>query len=202
MAQTELFAEASRELLPFDQSAVLHLDVWSPEESADLHTRLTRDLRWHQPRIFVHGRTVDQPRLTAWYGDPGRAYSYSGIHLEPHEWTEDLSAVRTVCERLAGCTFNSVLANLYRDGKDSVAWHADNEPELGNEPIIASVSFGAVRRFDLRHRETGTTVKTDLPSGSVVVMSGLSQSRWVHQVPKTARQVGSRVNLTFRTIHV
>lgn len=200
--QVDLFTAGPVELLPRDGSAMLHLDVWPSDEAHRMFQKLSADLKWHQPRIFVHGREIDQPRLTAWYGDEGRAYSYSGIRLEPLPWTSELSTIRGVCEQLAGTTFNSVLANLYRNGADSVAWHADNEPELGKDPVIASVSLGAVRRFDLRHRATGVTVKTDLPGGSIVVMSGLSQSHWVHQVPKTARQVGPRINLTFRFIHV
>lgn len=105
------------------------------------------------------------------------------------------------CEELAGATFNAVLVNLYRNGSDGVGWHADDEPENGTNPVIASVSLGATRRFDLRHRTTNTTVRTDLEHGSVLVMSGLSQHCWVHQIPKTKAAVGPRINLTFRLVN-
>ena len=107
-----------------------------------------------------------------------------------------------MCNDLAGVAFNSVLANLYRSGADGISWHSDDEPELGPEPVIASVNFGTTRRFDMRHKDTKETVHIDLTPGSVLVMSGASQAKWQHQVAKTRKPLGPRVNLTFRTIHV
>jgi alkylated DNA repair dioxygenase AlkB len=197
-----LFETGPIELLPFDGSAILYEHHWDQEESRVFEQEIQASTPWHQPLLYVFGREVEQPRLTAWFGDPGKAYSYSGTHLEPLPWSSTLNNIRSSCERIASHSFNSVLVNLYRDGQDGVAWHADNEPELGPSPVIASVSFGATRAFHLRHRESKETIKIDLNSGSLLIMSGLSQSHWVHQIPKTSRTVGPRINLTFRTIYV
>jgi alkylated DNA repair dioxygenase AlkB len=113
-----------------------------------------------------------------------------------------LADIRKKCEEVSGAPFNSVLANLYRTGADSISWHSDNEPELGPQPTIASVTFGATRRFDMRHRDTKKVIQINLLSGSILVMSGLSQVKWQHQIAKTKKQIGPRINLTFRTIHV
>jgi alkylated DNA repair dioxygenase AlkB len=149
----------------------------------------------------VFGRWVQQPRLTAWFGDSDEPYHYSGNSLQAHPWTPDLLSIRGISEQLAGSSFNSALANLYRNGSDSIAWHADDEPELGTDPVIASVNLGQERRFDLRHRDTGETVKVPLPHGSVLVMSGPTQHHWLHQVAKSAKPLAPRINLTFRMIH-
>ena len=197
-----LFHQDASELLPYDLGAILHSNVWDIEQSDYLMQRLSTDLQWEEVFVEVFNRRVPQPRLTCWYGDKGKAYSYSGTRLDPLPWTELLTGIKQRTEEIAGASFNSVLANLYRDGSDSVSWHSDNEPELGVEPVIASVTFGATRRFDMRHRTTNDKVSIDLPSGSVLVMSGLSQARWQHQIAKTKKPIGPRINLTFRTIHV
>lgn len=205
-------AGAPRELLPHDGSALLHEGVWAPDEAEALLATLRATLAWESRRLFIFGRWVDEPRRSAWYGDPGARYHYSGTRLEPLPWTPELERVRLVAQRCAAAAgtacaaggaaapFNSVLANLYRDGDDTMGWHADDEPELGTAPVIASVSLGAERRFDLRHRRTRETVRTVLPSGSVLVMSGATQRHWVHAVPRQARVRGARINLTYRTI--
>jgi len=151
---------------------------------------------WRQETATVMGRRVAIPRLTAWHGETG--YVYSGIRLEPAPWNPPLLELKRIAETLAGQAFNSVLLNLYRDGRDSVSWHADNEPGLGPNPVIASVSLGAVRRFQLRHRRTRERVSLDLRHGSCLVMAGATQHHWLHQLPKTARPVTPRLNLTFR----
>lgn len=159
-------------------------------------------VEWEQKVIQIYGREVASPRLTAWYGDPGAVYSYSGITLDPLPWIRPIVEVKQRIEALAGCSFNSVLANQYRDGLDSMGWHSDDEPELGEEPVIASVSFGAVRRFLLRHRMRKDLEVLEFPlgGGAGLVMRGPTQRHWRHQVPKTGRKVGVRVNLTFRQI--
>lgn len=187
------------ELLPFDGSAVLH-QVLDPSAAARYFELLRSSIRWEQHEVRVFGRTVPQPRLTAWFGDAGEIYEYSGLKLKPTPWSPELDGLRSVVESVAGARFNSALANLYRDGSDGVAWHSDDEPSLGPEPVIGSVSLGASRRFDLRHRATGETVSVTPPPGSVLVMSGQSQAKWKHQVPKTARTIGERLNITFRRI--
>ncbi len=191
----------SRELLPHDGSAILHTGVISsPAATETLHT-LIATLAWSERTVRVFGRYVPQPRLTAWHGDPGATYRYSGLQLDPEPWTPLLTEIRDICEQLSGARFNSVLANLYRDGHDTVSWHADDEPELGNEPTIASVSLGAARRFHLRHRTTRETVHVELPAGSVLVMSGPTQHHWEHQLPRSRRIHDPRINLTYRWIH-
>lgn len=147
---------------------------------------------------MLFGREVLQPRLACWYGD--HAYSYSGIRLEPRAWTDRLRCLRERCSVDSGVEFNSCLVNLYRDGRDSMGWHADDEPELGREPVIASLSLGDTRVFRMRHKETKTVVEIPLEHGSLLVMSGLMQQCWVHEIPKTKKPVGQRINLTFRVI--
>jgi alkylated DNA repair dioxygenase AlkB len=186
------------ELLPYDGSALLYRAALDAGAAHRLMGLLLEVVPWAQHRVRVYGREVDQPRLVAWFGDPGRVYTYSGLTLEPQPWPAVLQEARHLCQQLAGVSFNSVLANLYRDGRDGVAWHADDEPELGPDPVIASLSLGAERRFDLRHCETGETVRTVLPAGSVVVMGAGCQRHWLHQVPRMLRVKQPRINLTFR----
>jgi alkylated DNA repair dioxygenase AlkB len=153
---------------------------------------------WRQEVAMLMGRRVPIPRLTAWHGAAG--YVYSGIKMTPAPWSPPLLELKAVAEACAGQAFNSVLLNLYRDGRDSVSWHADNEPGLGRDPVIASVSLGAIRRFQMKHRRRQSRVALDLPSGSCLVMAGATQHHWLHQVPKTSRPVGPRINLTFRAM--
>ena len=188
------------ELLSEGGSALLYRGVIAPREADLLLSRLREATGWEQPAIHMYGKSMLQPRLVAWFGDPGVTYSYSGTTHMPIGWTTDLLRLKGECERVSNAQFNSALANLYRDGNDSVAWHADDEPELGTEPVIASLSLGAERRFHLRHRASGQTVRVDLPTGSVLVMSGRCQAEWSHQISKTKRQVGPRINITFRRV--
>lgn len=153
-------------------------------------------IAWEQHPIRVHGRTVLTPRLTAWMGDS--AYTYSGVTNEPRLWPPQLAELRQRLADELGAEFNSCLANLYRDGRDSMGYHSDDEPELGPQPVIASISLGARRRFALRHRETRQRWTWELGDGDLLVMSGESQSDYAHAVPKTSRPVGPRMNLTFR----
>ncbi len=172
--------------------------------SAASSDRLLRDMRrsldWEQRPIRLFGRQILQPRLTAFHGDADVAYRYSGQTLEACPWTAALAEIRDRLQGLVGVRFNSVLCNLYRDGGDSMGWHADNEPELGLNPTIASVSLGNARRFLLKSRRGDERLEFQLGHGSLLVMAGDCQHHWVHQVPKTARAVGTRINLTFRTV--
>ena len=189
-----------RELLPFDGSAVLHEQFLDPDFAVRAFDELLRTNAWEEHDIVVFGQRHREPRLSTWHADGGKEYEYSGLLRTPLPLTPLLNDVRSRCESVSGASFNSVLVNLYRDGNDGVGWHADNEAVNGREPTIASVSLGATRRFDLRHRESKETVKVDLHSGSLLVMSGLSQHCWVHQVAKTKQVVGPRINLTFRRV--
>ena len=143
-----------------------------------------------------------QPRLIAWYGDPGRAYSYSGIALQPLPWTPTLAALRSIVQEIAAEPLDSVLLNQYRDHRDSVGLHSDAERELGPTPTIATLSLGATRTLLLRHRQNAERkpVRIELPSGSLLLMRGPTQQFWRHAIPKRARPCGSRVSLTFRRI--
>jgi alkylated DNA repair dioxygenase AlkB len=163
---------------------------------------LKRDTRWRQDEIKVWGKTHLQPRLTAWYGDPGRAYSYSGITLQPLPWTPELLQIKSSVEDAADMDFNSVLINLYRDQQDSVGWHSDNEPELGKNPVIASLSLGEARTFKLKHKSNKQQkpLMLDLTHGSLLIMSGSTQECWLHAVEKETSARQARINLTFRRI--
>jgi len=157
------------------------------------------EVDWKQETLALFGRRIPQPRLSAWYGDA--AYAYSGLHLDPRPWPPVLADLRRRCAEIAGAAFNSVLANLYRDGADSMDWHADDEASLGPAPVIASISLGAPRRFQMRRKDKrGEAVCTELGNGDVLVMSGRCQADWLHRVPKTKKPVGPRINLTFRNV--
>ena len=178
------------------------LPDWLERERADrLFDELRDTLPWSVHRLRMFGRTVDSPRLSAWIGDPAATYRYSGTDFAPHPWTEALSALRERLERELEVPFNSVLANLYRTGRDAMGWHSDDEPELGPQPAIASVSLGGERRFALKHRQDATLHRTfELPHGSLLVMAGDTQHLYRHALPRTAREVAPRINLTFRWI--
>jgi len=173
----------------------------APAVADDCLGRLRAEIDWRQEAILLFGARHAVPRLVAWHGDPGATYRYSGVDHHPLPWTDTLAAIRERVESLSGHRFNSVLLNLYRDGRDGMGWHADDEPELGPEPVIASVSLGATRRFRMRHRRHRDRVLTiDLAHGSLLLMQGPTQHHWLHSVPKTSRPVGERINLTFRRI--
>lgn len=187
-----------RQLLPYDGEVWYHTDVFALTEAREHLIALVDETPWESRNIVLFGREVPQPRLACWYGD--RAYTYSGLTLEPRDFTPRLRELAEVAAGFADCSFNTVLANLYRDGHDSMGWHADDERELGSEPVIASLSFGAVRRFRFRHRESREVVEVALEPGSVLVMRGLTQHCWMHDLPKTTKVTEPRVNLTFRHI--
>jgi len=170
-------------------------------EASELLDRLLTGIDWQHEEVLIFGQRRPVPRLVAWHGDPGASYMYSGTPHQPLPWTPALELVRERVLGLTGCAFNSVLLNLYRDGRDGMGWHSDDEPELGRDPVIASVSLGAPRRFCLRHRRRkDQRLDVSLGPGSLLLMAGATQHHWVHAVPKTALPVGPRVNLTFRQI--
>lgn len=162
--------------------------------------QLSDELHWHHETITIFGRKQLAPRLVAWYGEPGVTYRYSGAAHPPQPWTETLLHLKNGVEEACQQRFNGVLANLYRNGRDSVGWHADNEKSLGPDPCIASLSFGATRTFKLRHNKTGETVAIALTSGGLLVMGGQLQHCWRHSLPKTTKVDAPRINLTFRRI--
>ncbi|NDY94687.1 alpha-ketoglutarate-dependent dioxygenase AlkB family protein [Wenzhouxiangella limi] len=169
--------------------------------SREVFERLRDDLDWRQLPVRTFGRAIAQPRLTDFRGEAGIRYRYSGLTLEARPWTAHLLRLREVVEQHTGQRFNSVLCNLYRDGRDYMGWHADDEPELGREPVIASLSFGARRRFTLKPRSgEAERLEFELASGSLLVMSGDVQRFWLHQLPRALRVRDARINLTFRYI--
>jgi alkylated DNA repair dioxygenase AlkB len=195
-----LFEVPERELLPYDGSAMYFDWVLGDLDAGAVFSDLLKNTPWESRTIKMFGKEYPQPRLVAWFGDPGRGYTYSGISMNINPWTPQLESLKKMCEQKAGRVFNSLLINLYRNGEDKVSWHSDNEPELGKDPCIASLSLGAVRRFKFRHLDSKEIVECSLSPGSLVVMSGLSQTKWEHEVPKEARVKGPRINLTFRSV--
>lgn len=183
--------------------AELALDrAWlSPAQADALFAALRATIAWETHRISLFGREVDSLRLSCWIGDPDAAYTYSRTRFEPHPWPEALVPIRTRLRSEVGVDFNSVLANLYRDGRDAMGWHRDAEPELGEAPVIASLSLGSTRRFVLKHvRERTRTLALPLEPGSLLLMRGETQQHYRHALPRTTRPVGARINLTFRRI--
>ena len=169
--------------------------------SDDLLLALQEEIDWRRDVIRMFGREIPAPRLSAWYGDPGVCYRYSSISLIATGWTDTLLRIKSRVESVAGLAFNSVLLNLYRDGADSMSWHSDDEPELGVNPVIASFSLGAARRFQFKHRQRqDARLEVTLEHGSLLLMRGATQHHWKHCLPKTRRPMPPRINLTFRTI--
>lgn len=189
--------------LPLPDGSLWHWPRFvEPAEADALLEQLIGRVPWQQHRVRVYGREHPTPRLCAWYGDAGARYAYSGQSLSPLPWLPSLAALRRRLEAALGRPFNSVLVNLYRDGADGMGWHSDDEGSLGSEPVIASLSVGATRRFVLRHRRRGDLPRLDLPlrDGDLWVMAGALQTHWRHAVPKTRQAVGPRINLTFRQV--
>ena len=175
---------------------------WLQTGQADaLFADLRDSIEWETHRIRLFGREVDSPRLSSWIGDEDAAYTYSGTRFQPRPWPLALAGIRDLLERELAGRFNSVLANRYRDGRDCMGWHSDNEAALGPRPLIASLSLGATRRFVLKHRgEPSRKLTLELPHGSLLVMRGDTQQNYRHALPRTAKPIGERINLTFRRI--
>lgn len=167
----------------------------------DIFDYLMKNIQWKQDFISFSGKTIPIPRLQAWYGDEGKVYTYSGIKMEPLVWTSTLLSLKEIVDDKCKTKFNSVLLNLYRDGNDSISWHSDDEPELGEQPIIGSVSFGEPRDFFLKEKKNpDNKIKINLSNNSLLCMFGDTQKDWLHGVPKRKNIDKPRINLTFRTI--
>ena len=189
-------------LLPSDGEVYYFPQFFAPEESNALLQHLTDEVAWKQEPIIIFGRQVMQPRLTAWYGDGDTSYRYSGISMQPLAWTSGLQTIKKKVDACAGVRFNGALLNFYRNGQDSMGWHRDNEKELGPDPVIASVSFGAVRNFQLRRYGLKTDrLSIPLAHGSLLIMRGKTQHFWEHCLPKSAKTDTARINITFRLIY-
>jgi len=203
--QSDLFGqpvETNNPLISLNNAELIyHPTFFDKMESDKIFKSLMEKIQWKQDKINMYGRELPLPRLSAWYGENNKPYTYSGITLNPLPWTDELLQIKSKIEEVAKVNFSSVLLNRYRDGQDYVGWHTDAEKELGQNPIIGSVNFGATRKFQLRriddHKEK---FELELKHGTLLVMGGATQHFWQHQVPKTATKIGERLNLTFRVI--
>ncbi|WNC73370.1 alpha-ketoglutarate-dependent dioxygenase AlkB [Thalassotalea psychrophila] len=173
---------------------------YSNQQASELYVSCVEQLQWRQEQIKMFGKLVTIPRLQAWYGDKEAEYKYSGLPLVPLPWHKTLLTIKEHCQQQLNTHFNSVLANYYRDNNDSMGWHSDNEKQLGIQPTIASVSLGQERKFCLKHKSSGEKLNLTLQSGSLLVMQGNLQQYWQHALPKSAKPLQGRVNLTFRNI--
>mgnify|MGYP003458919485 FL=1 len=176
-------------------------NFFNQEEADILFDKLINETPWQQDDITIFGKKVAQPRLTCLFGNEGKPYSYSGLTMQPHAWNPTMMFIKEKVDKISGQNFTTVLANLYRNEKDSNGWHSDNEKELGRNPIIASVSFGEERKFQLKHiSDNNVKLSLNLNHGSLLVMKEGSQIHYKHQIPKAAQPKNARINLTFRTI--
>lgn len=196
-----LFEDGPIRLPMAEADVVFYPRFFEPEKAEELFRRLQSEIPWRQVSIKLYGKTIPVPRLTAWHGDPGVSYTYSKLTLNAEPWTPALLEIRDRLKELDATDFNGVLLNSYRNGNDGMSWHSDDEPELGPNPVIASVNFGGVRRFQFRHRlRRNETAAIDLTPGSCLMMRGETQTFWLHQIPKTKKSCEPRINLTFRHI--
>jgi len=203
MAQLDLFSDSNNEfeIIQIQDGEYIYVPNFFSKDESDLYFKmLLNEINWKQQAINMYGKSINFPRLTALYGDNDKPYSFSGIVLESESWIQPLLEIKQLIETKSSKVFNSVLLNLYRNGNDSISWHTDAEKELGRNPIIASVNFGATRKFQLRHNETNEKIELSLSHGSLLIMQGELQHYWQHQVPKTKQLVKERINLTFRLI--
>lgn len=185
------------------QDAVIFYSPYFIEgaEALQMFQTMKSNFPWESNQLKLFGKTFDVPRKEAYFADTGKTYGYSGKRLTLNPWNALLLDLKTKIESEVNHSFNACLANFYRDGNDSNGWHADNEPELGRQPIIASLSFGAKRKFRLKHNETRETVNFDLTHGSLIIMAGKCQEYWKHEIPKQKKVKEARINLTFRKIN-
>jgi alkylated DNA repair dioxygenase AlkB len=208
MSIGDLFAaSAGRQPLDLPGAELAHWPAWlAPAEADALFESLLGQIAWETHVIRIRGREVSSPRLSCWIGDRGASYMYSRTRFEPRPWPAALAALRARIDEACGAGFNSVLANLYRDGRDAMGWHSDDEPELGQEPVIASLSLGAERRFVFRRKPTRgqanvrTALELRLAHGSLLRMAGATQRLYQHALPRALRVAAPRINLTFRRI--
>ena len=187
-------------LLPFDGELYLIKQFYRSSASSFLFEQLKANLAWQEETIFIYGRWLKVPRLVCWYGNSDACYRYSGVNHQPLPWTKELLAIKENVEQQCHSAFNSVLANLYRDGSDAMGYHADNEKQLGANPVIASLSLGDQRLFALRHKKSKQKIDIILAHGDLLVMAGTMQHHWLHSLPKTKKLKTTRINLTFRNI--
>lgn len=187
-------------LLPCDGEVFLYENIFPKEQAFFYFDQLKSEINWKQEGMKIYGKKILFPRLTAWYAEEGKTYKYSGLLNIPEEFGACLKEIKSKVEDKCEFKFNSALLNFYRSGQDSMGWHADNEPELGKNPVIASVSIGGGRKMQFKHRKIAkSTINLYLPPNSLLVMQGEAQHHWLHQIPKT-KESNERINITFRFI--
>ncbi|MEQ1636810.1 MAG: alpha-ketoglutarate-dependent dioxygenase AlkB [Methylococcales bacterium] len=187
-------------LAPYDGELYWHRQFYSPQQADELFTQLNATCAWQAEEVLVYGKWHKVPRLMCWYGDEAAYYRYSGVNHQPLPWTPELLDIKEKVQQKCQCEFNSVLLNLYRDGQDSMGYHADDEKELGENPLIASLSFGAERLFKLQHKHRKISLDFMLGHGDLLVMAGTMQRHWRHTLPKTKQPKTPRINLTLRQV--
>ena len=202
LLQIKFESDKASSILPLlGGDATLFRSCLGFSDAQALFTYFHDNLAWQQASIQLFGKRQIIPRLQAWYGDANTAYRYSGLLMQPLAWDPIVLHIKHLCEQHCNTRFNSVLANLYRNGEDSMGMHADDEPELGNSPIIASFSLGQTRRFSFKNKQSKETYRIDLAQGDLLVMSGDTQKNWLHGMNKSRTQTGPRINLTYRFVH-
>jgi alkylated DNA repair dioxygenase AlkB len=193
-------ADANKNLLPFDGMVNYHGMIFSPAEAEKFLKDLSANIAWEHDEVMMFGKKIITKRKVAWYGDEPFNYTYSHVKKTALPWTPILQAIKDKIEEASGETYNSCLMNLYHNGEEGMGWHTDNEKELKKEGAIASISFGAPRKFCFKHKQTEEKVDLLLDHGSLLVMKGSTQSHWLHRLPQSKKINSLRINLTFRTI--
>jgi alkylated DNA repair dioxygenase AlkB len=197
----DLFSNGSPiNILPIDGEAFYYGKVLKQKETREYFDSLLTTIEWKHDEAVIFGKRIITKRKVAWYGDAGFSYTYSGVTKQALQWTKELLELKNIIEGLTASTYNSCLLNLYHNGDEGVSWHSDDESTLGKHSAIASVSFGAERKFSFKHKKTSQAISLLLESGSLMLMKGSTQTNWLHSLPKSKKIKTPRVNLTFRTI--
>lgn len=194
----DLFQTPSTNLLPYDGIATYHGRVLPDAAAWNYYATLMSTVPWQHDEVVIFGKHIVTAREVAWHGDPGLAYTYSGNTKQPLPWTQELLELKSLAEKHTALAFNSCLLNLYHDGSEGMGWHSDDEKTIAPNSGIASLSFGAERRFAFRHKQTKETVSLLLEHGSLLLMAGTTQTHWHHRLPPTKKITAPRINLTFR----
>jgi alkylated DNA repair dioxygenase AlkB len=193
-------ADPSINLLPGDGIVHYYGKLMSPAEAADMAQALLNRIEWRNDEAVIYGKRIITKRKVAWYGDQPFSYTYSNTTKTALPWTSELQTLKNLAEKHSGETYNSCLLNLYHDGSEGMAWHSDGEKDLRKNGAIASLSFGAERKFCFKHKQSGEKIDVFLEAGSLLVMKGETQTHWLHRLPPSTKIHQPRINLTFRTI--
>lgn len=196
----ERFADPAQNHLPYEGHVHYYGKIYPEKEADELLSQLLKTIAWHHDLVTLYGKTIRTRREVAWYGDHTLTYRYSGHTKMALPWTNPLIRIKNKVELESGSTFNSCLLNLYHQGNEGMSWHSDDEKELVTDGVIASVSMGAARKFSFKHKVTGERIDVLLEHGSLLIMKGLTQRHWLHQLPPTRKIKTPRINLTFRQI--